>query len=107
MSLLDFKYYSYLYQEDLVVELEFDYSEPQPDNENSDWEYYGGYDIMNISIFHDNGEPVIVPNYKQNLLDNEVRDIINQQLRLLEISDSRFDNVDIDKEFERHYTEED
>lgn len=101
--LLDFRYYSYLYEEDLIVELEFEYQQPDYNANLSDLEFYGGYNILDLQVYHENGEPVVVTGYKQQLLDNEVRDKVNQQFRLLEIDDSRFYENDIDKEFERYY----
>lgn len=101
--LLDFRYYSYLYEEDLIIELEFEYQEPDHNNNISDLDFYGGYSILDLQVYHQNGEPAIVTGHKQQLLDIEVRDKVNQQLRLLEIDDSRFYEDDIDKEFERYY----
>ena len=101
--LLDFRYYSYLYEEDLIVEIEFEYQEPDYNNNVSDLDFYGGYTILDLQVYHENGELVIVSGYKQKLLDNEVRDKVNQQLRLLEVDGSRFCENDIDKEFERYY----
>lgn len=101
--LLDFRYYSYLYEEDLIIELEFEYQVPDYNSKVSDLEFYGGYSILDLQVYHENGEPVIVTGHRQTLLDNEVRDKVNQQLRLLEIDDSRFYDNDIDKEFERYY----
>lgn len=105
--LLDFRYYSYLYEEDLIVETEFEYQSPDHNNDTSDADFYGGYSILDLQVYHENGEPVIITGHKQQLLDKEVRDKVNQQLRLLEIDDSRFYENDIDKEFERYYVGED
>ena len=101
--LLDFRYYSYLYEEDLIIELEFDYQVPDHGNNVSDRDFYGGYNILDLQVYHDNGELVIVTGHKQKLLNNEVRDKVNQQLRLLEVDDSRFCENDIDNIFERYY----
>lgn len=105
--LLDFRYYSYLYEEDLIIELEFAYQPPDYNSKVSDWDFYGGYNILDLQVYHENGDPVIVSGHKQKLLDSEVRDKVNQQLRLLEVDDSRFYENDINREFERYYVGED
>lgn len=105
--LLDFRYYSYIYEEDLIVELEFEYQPPDHNNNVSDLDFYGNYSILDLQVYYENGEPVIITGHKQKLLDTEVRDKVNQQLRLLEVDDSRFYENDIDRGFERYYVGED
>lgn len=102
--ILDFKQYFYTVEQELIIEANIDYSEPQSNNDGSDWDCYGGYRILSLEVFHENGEPYLCNNKDKNLLlDNEIRDNLSQQLRLLEIEDSRYDNLDIDNEFERTY----
>ncbi len=91
MSFVNFNYYSFIYEEELSVEAEVDYKEPDPNNSGSDWDYYGGYDILSIDVYHDNGEEVTSTEYKQQLLDQEVCDKLNQYLRCMEIEDSRYE----------------
>lgn len=106
--ILDFKQYFYSIEEELIIEAEIDYSAPQTNNKSSDWDRYGGYNILSLEVFHEDGEPYLSNKEHQNkLLDNEIRDSINQQLRCMEISDSRFDENSIDKEFERSWIGED
>lgn len=101
--ILDFQYYSYVYEEQLLVTAEVNYKEPDPNNTVSDLDFYGGYDIILINVYDESGEPLYVSKHKQQQLDNEIRDKLNQQIRFLEIDDSRFDYLDIDNEFEREY----
>lgn len=104
--ILNFYYYSYVYEETLSVEIYAIYSPMENCNtavSDSDSCFYGGYSILDLQVYHENGEPVIITGHKQKLLDNEVRDKVNQQLRLLEVDGSRFCENDIDKEFERYY----
>lgn len=91
MSFVNFNYYSFIYDEELSVEAEVDYKEPDHNNSGSDWDYYGGYDILNIDVYHEDGEEVTSTGYKQQLLDREVRDKLNQYLRCMEIEDSRYE----------------
>lgn len=103
---LNFTFYSFELEQELSVEAEIGYKEPDPNNTVSDWDYVGGYDILSIDVFDESGEPLYVSGYKQQLLDNEIRDKLNQQIRCLEIEDSRYDYLDIDDEFEREYYEQ-
>lgn len=105
--ILEFQFYSYVYKEQLLVTAEINYKEPDPNNTVSDWDYIGGYDILSIDVFDESGEPLYVSGYKQQQLDNEIRDKLNQQIRCLEIEDSRYDYLDIEDEFEREYYGED
>lgn len=103
--IVNFNYYSFIYDEELSVEAEVDYKEPDHNNSGSDWDYYGGYDILSIVVYHEDGEEVTSTGYKQQLLDNEVRDKLNQYLRCLEIEDSRFEVSfgDINSDFIYYY----
>ena len=103
--ILDFQYYSYVYEEQLFIESEINYKEPEPNNTVSDLDLYGGYNTLSIDVYDESGEPLYINGHKQQLLDNEIRDKLNQQIRCLEIDDSRFDYLDIDDEFEREYYE--
>ena len=67
--IVNFNYYSFIYDEELSVEAEVDYREPDHNNSGSDWDYYGGYDILNIDVYHEDGEEVTSTGYKQQLLD--------------------------------------
>lgn len=89
--IVNFNYYSFIYDEELSVEAEVDYKEPDHNNSGSDWDYYGGYDILNIDVYHEDGEEVTSTEYKQQLLDQEVCDKLNQYLRCMEIEDSRYE----------------
>lgn len=104
---INFQYYSFTCESELFVEVEVNYKKPDPNNTVSDWDYIGGYDILSIDVFDESGEPLYVGGYKQQQLDNEIRDKLNQQIRCLEIEDSRYDYLDIDNEFEREYYGED
>jgi hypothetical protein len=103
---INFTFYSFELQSELFVEAEINYKEPNPNNTVSDWDYYGGYNILSIDVYEESGELLHVSNvssHKQQQLDNEIRDKLNQQIRCLEIDDSRFYYLDIDDEFEREY----
>lgn len=104
---INFTFYSFEIEQELSVEAEINYKEPDPNNTVSDWDCMGGYDILSIDIYDESGEPLYVSGHKQQQLDNEIRDKLNQQIRCLEIEDSRFDHLDIDDEFEREYYEQD
>ena len=108
MSFINFNFYSFSLEEELSVEVEVSYKEPDHNNSGSDWDYYGGYDILSIVVYHEDGEPVTSTGYKQQslsagqieqsstgiackLLDQEVRDKLNQYLRCMEIEDSRYE----------------
>lgn len=103
MSFINFNFYSFIYDEELSVEAEVEYKEPDYNDNFSDLDFYGGYDILNLEVYNEYGELVIVTGYKQQLLDNEVRGKLNQYLRCIEIEDSIYDVNDIDKENERYY----
>lgn len=63
---------------------------------------------MSLDVYHENGDPYISNSeYKSRQLDNEIREHLKKQIRMLEIDDSRFDNEMIDKEFEKYYIGED
>lgn len=87
--IINFNFYSFTYEEHLSVEAEVEYKEPDHNNSSSDWDYRGGYDILTLQVFHEDGEEVNSTGYKQKLLDQEVRDKLNQYLRCMEIEDSR------------------
>lgn len=89
--ILNFNFYSFTYDEELSVEVEVEYKEPDYNDDSSDLDYRGGYDILNLEVYHEGGELVISTGYKQQLLDQEVRDKLNQYLRCMEIEDSRYD----------------
>lgn len=91
MSFINFNFYSFTYEEELSVEAEVDYKEPDYNDNFSDLDFHGGYNILTLDVFHEDGEEVTSTGYKQQLLDNEVRDKLNQYLRCLEIEDSRYE----------------
>ena len=91
MSFINFNFYSFTYEEELSVEAEVEYKDPDYNDDSSDLDYRGGYDILSLEVFHEDGEPVTATGYKQQLLDNEVRDKMNQYLRCMEIEDSRYE----------------
>ena len=91
MSFINFNFYSFTYEEELSVEAEVDYKEPDHSNDVSDIDFHGGYDILTLEVFHEDGEPVTSTGYKQQLLDREVCDKLNQYLRCLEIEDSLYE----------------
>ena len=105
MSFVNFNFYSFTYEEELSVEAEVEYKEPDHSNDVSDIDFHGGYDILTLDVFHEDGEEVTSTGYKQQLLDNEVRDKLNQYLRCLEIEDSRFEVSfgDINSDFIYYY----
>lgn len=88
---VNFNFYSFVYEEELSVESEVEYKEPDCNNSDSDWDWRGGYDILSLAIYHEDGEPVTSTEYKQKMLDAEVRDKLNQYLRCVEIEDSRYE----------------
>ena len=91
MSFINFNFYSFSLEEELSVEAEVEYKEPDHNDNFSDLDYRGGYDILSLEVFHEDGEYVIVTGYKQQLLDREVRDKIDQYLRCMDIEDSRYE----------------
>lgn len=91
MSFTNFNFYSFTYDEELSVEAEVEYKESDYNNNFSDLDFHGGYDILSLEVFHEDGEEVTSTGYKQQLLDQEVRDKLNQYLRCMEIEDSRYE----------------
>lgn len=92
MCFINFNFYSFSLEEELSVEAEVEYKEPDYNNNTySDWDYRGGYDILSLDVYHEDGELVTSTGHKQQLLDNEVRDKLNQYLRCMEIEDSRYE----------------
>lgn len=91
MSFVNFNFSSFTYEEELSVEAEVEYKEPDYNDNFSDLDYRGGYDILSLDVYHENGEQVTSTGYKQQLLDHEVRDKLNQYLRCIEIEDSRYE----------------
>lgn len=91
MSFINFNFYSFSLEEELSVEAEVEYKEPDHNDNFSDLDYRGGYDILSLDVYHEDGEHVIVTGYKQQLLDREVQDKLNQYLRCMEIEDSRYE----------------
>lgn len=91
MSFVNFNFYSFICEEELSVEAEVEYKDPDYNNDSSDLDFYGGYDILNLEVYNEYGELVIVTGYKQQLLDQEVRDKLNQYLRCMEIEDSQYE----------------
>lgn len=89
--IVNFNFYSFSLEEELSVEAEVDYKEPDHNDDSSGLDFYGGYDILNLEVYNEYGEHVIVTGYKQQLLDNEVRGKLNQYLRCIEIEDSRYE----------------
>ncbi|WAW11399.1 hypothetical protein vBAcePPAc_0022 [Aeromonas phage vB_AceP_PAc] len=89
--ILNFNFYSFTYEEELSVEAEVEYKEPDYNEYSSDLDFYGGYDILSLDVYHEDGDLVTSTGYKQQLLDNEVRDKLNQYLRCMEIEDSRYE----------------
>lgn len=89
MCFINFNFYSFSLEEELSVEAEVDYKEPNYNDDSSDLDYRGGYDILSLEVFHEDGEEVTSTGYKQQLLDREVRDKLNQYLRCVEIEDSQ------------------
>lgn len=106
MKFIDFVYYSFLFEQELFVEVELEYS-PCDNVNKSDSDvdscYYNNYNILDLKVYYENGDEVQVTGYNQALMNNEIRDKVNQYLRLSEIEDSRYDNLDIDSEFEKNY----
>ena len=108
MSFINFNFYSFTYEEELSVEAEVEYKEPDYNDNFSDLDFHGGYDILSLDIYHEDGESVTSTGYKQQslsagqieqsstgiackLLDREVRDKLDQYLRCMEIEDSRYE----------------
>lgn len=91
MSFINFNFYSFSLEEELSVEAEVEYKEPDYNDDSSDLDYRGGYDILSLDVYHEDGEPVTSTGIACKLLDNEVRDKLNQYLRCMEIEDSRFE----------------
>ncbi|ULG01412.1 hypothetical protein phiA019_0065 [Aeromonas phage phiA019] len=89
--IINFNFYSFTYEEELSVEAEVEYKEPDYNDKFSDLDYRGGYDIMSIDVYHEDGELVTSTGHKQQLLDQEVRDKLNQHLRCMEIENSRYE----------------
>lgn len=91
MSFINFNFYSFIYEEELSVEAEVEYKEPDYNEYSSDIDFYGGHDILSLDVYHEDGAPVTSTGYKQQLLDLEVLDKLNQYLRCMEIEDSRYE----------------
>lgn len=108
MCFINFNFYSFSLEEELSVEAEVEYKEPDYNEDSSDIDFYGGHDILSLEVFHEDGEEVTSTGYKQQslsagqieqsstgiackLLDQEVRDKMNQYLRCMEIEDSRYE----------------
>ena len=91
MCFINFNFYSFTYEEEISVEAEVEYKEPDYNDDSSDLDYRGGYDILSLDVYHEDGELVTSTEYKQQLLDREVRDKLNQYLRCMEIEDSRYE----------------
>lgn len=91
MSFINFNFYSFSLEEELSVEAEVDYKEPNYNDNFSDLDFYGGYDILSLDVYHEDGELVTSTGHKQQLLDQEVRDKLNQYIRCMEIEDSRYE----------------
>lgn len=89
--ILNFNFYSFSYEEELSVEAEVEYKEPDHNDDSSDFDYRGGHDILSLDVYHEDGKSVTSTGYKQQLLDQEVRDKLNQYLRCMEIEDSRYE----------------
>ena len=89
--IVNFNFYSFSLEEELSVEAEVSYQEPDYNNDCSDLDFYGGHDILNLEVYHENGDLVASSVYKQQSLDREVRDKLNQYLRCMEIEDSRYE----------------
>ena len=89
--IVNFNFYSFSLEEELSVEAEVSYQEPDYNNDCSDLDFYGGHDILSLDVFHEDGEPVASAEYRQQLLDQEVCDKLNQYLRCMEIEDSRYE----------------
>lgn len=106
--IVNFNYYSFIYDEELSVEADVDYKEPDHNDNFSDWDCQGGYDTLSLEVFHEDSGPVTSIGYKQQslsagqieqsstgiackLLDIEVRDKLDQYLRCMEIEDSRYE----------------
>ena len=105
---LDFQFYSYVLEEDIIVQSEINIKEPDKNNNVSDLDYLGYCDIMSIEVYHENSEPYISNNeYKNKILDHEINEHLKKQIRMLEIDDSRFDLSYVDDLFERNYYGED
>ena len=90
MSFVNFNFYSFTYEE-LSVEAEVEYKEPDYNEDSSDLDFYGGHDILSLDVYHEDGELVTSTGHKQQLLGQEVRDKLNQYLRCMEIEDSRYE----------------
>lgn len=101
--ILNFNFYSFTCEEELSVEAEVEYKEPDYNDDSSDLDFYGGYDILSLEVFHEDGEPVTSIGHKQQLLDQEIRDKLNQYLRCIEIENSIHEVNDINQENERYY----
>lgn len=89
--IINFNFYSFTYEEELSVEAEVEYKDPDYNDNFSDLDFYGGYDIISLDVYHEDGELVTSTGYKQQMLDHEVRDKLNQYLRCMEIEDSRYE----------------
>ena len=122
MKFIDFVYYSFLFEQELFVEVELEYSPCDYINKSDsdvDSCYYNNYNILDLKVYYENGDEVQVTGHNKELsagqieqsstglacksLNNEIRDKVNQCIRLSEIEDSRYDNLDIDSEFEKTY----
>lgn len=80
MRFINFNFYSFTYEEELSVEAEVGYKEPDYNEDSSDLDFYGGHDILSLDVYHEDGELVTSTGHKQQLLDREVRDKLNQYL---------------------------
>ena len=58
MSFINFNFYSFTCEEELSVEAEVEYKEPDYNDNFSDLDFHGGYDILSLDIYHEDGEEV-------------------------------------------------
>lgn len=100
MSFINFNFYSFVYEIELSVEAEIEYKEPDYNNSVSDLDNKGFYDIVSLEIFNEDRTEFNSNNDESlKLLDFEIRDMMNQYLRCMEIEECYNDRdcTDLDK----------
>ena len=98
--ILNFNFYSSVYERELSVEAGIEYKEPEYNNDVSDLDNKGFYDILSLEVFNEDGTEFSSNDHeKVKLLDFEIRDKMNQYLRCMEIEDcyNDYDCTDLDK----------
>lgn len=91
---VEFSFYSRHLEEIVCVEAEIDYKQPEPNNDVSDHDNYGGFIINTIELYSQGSNPqrIYATSEKQReLLDLEVRAQLNKHVRNLDVETCMYD----------------